>query len=95
MTVGLNPLALAEIVRGSRLAIAREVACDAAATIARAARTAARGPRRSCALAPMLEILRHSAVMLLDRMLPTVPLEAPSSVNADLLDAERSIAVSR
>jgi len=43
----------------------------------------------------MLEILRHSAVMLLDRMLPTVPLAAPSSVNADLLDAERSIAVSR
>ena len=92
-------VAVGEIAGDRARAIARDIAGDAAATIARTARTAAgRAAAKDAArdaLAPNLDVLQRSALMLLDRMLPTVPLEAPSSVNADLLDAERSIAVSR
>jgi len=73
--------------------MARDIAGDAAATIARAARTAAeRAEAREaarCALAPTLDALRHSAFALLDRMLPTVPLGTASvATDADPLDAE-------
>ena len=92
-------VAVGEIAGDRARALAREIAGDAAATIARAARTAAgRAAAKDaarCALAPTLDRLQQSAFMLLDRMLPTVSLDAPSTVNADLLDAERLIAVSR
>ena len=77
-------------------AAARAAAGDAAATVARAARagssrSAARDAARA-ALAPTLGQLRESAFVLLDRMLPTVPLVAPVLSGSD---ATRSLARSR
>jgi hypothetical protein len=79
-------------ITGDRVrAAAREIAGDAAAIAVRDARTAtsrsaAREAARS-ALAPTLEQLRESAFALLDRMLPTVSLDAPTAVDADLVRA--------
>jgi hypothetical protein len=63
-------------------ALAREIGGDAAATIGRDART---GPSRAAAreaaraaLAPIIEELQSSAFSLLDRMLPTAPLDLPA-----------------
>jgi hypothetical protein len=69
-------------ITGDRVrAAAREIAGDAAAIAVRDARTAtSRSAAREAAraaLAPTLERLRDSAFALLDRMLPTVPLDAP------------------
>ncbi|HWK17390.1 MAG TPA: hypothetical protein VNR66_08060, partial [Solirubrobacteraceae bacterium] len=62
-------------------AAARAAGGDAAASIARAARAGAgRAAGREAAreaLAPTLEALQHSALGLLERMLPTVALKAP------------------
>jgi hypothetical protein len=92
-------VAVGEIAGDRARALARDVAGDAAAMIARSARTAAgRAEAKDaarCALAPTVDRLQRSAFMLLDRMLPTVPLEAPGAVSADLLDAERLIAAPR
>jgi hypothetical protein len=68
-------------------AAARAAAGDAAATVARAARAgvgraAARQAARA-ALEPTLEELQRSALGLLDRMLPTVPLVAPVTADAE------------
>ena len=76
--------------------MARDIAGDAAATVARTARTtggraAARDAARR-ALVPTLGALQRSAFALLDRMLPTVPLGAPVATDADPLDADWVIA---
>jgi hypothetical protein len=68
-------------------AAARAAAGDAAASVARAAlvgstRAAARDAARA-ALAPTLEQLQESALALLDRMLPTVPLAPPAAAGSD------------
>ena len=67
-------------------ACAREIAGDAAATIARMARAAAgRAAAREAAraaLAPTLEQLRRSALDLLDRMLPTEPIQVALAQDA-------------
>lgn len=92
-------VAVGEIEGDRARAIARDIAGDAAATIARVARTAAgrtaakEAARR--ALAPTLEAVQHSAFALLDRLLPTVPLDAGTVTVADVLDSERSIVVKR
>ncbi len=73
-------------------AIVREIAGDCAATVARAARTgtgrAAAREAVCTALSPTLLELRHSAFELLDRMLPTEPLEGWAS--AAVLEAPRA-----
>ncbi len=67
-------------------AAARAAGGDAAASIAREARAgASRAAGREAArqaLAPTLEWLQHSALELLERMLPTVDLRAPDSAQA-------------
>ena len=73
------------------------VSGDAAATVARDARTAggraaAREAARA-ALAPTLAGLRKSAFALLDQMLPTVPLAAPVVDDADLLCLDAALPV--
>src|SRR5438105_3963978 len=70
----------------SSRAMAREIAGDAAATVAREARAgggraAAREAARA-ALAPTLAELRSSVFGLLERMLPTVPLALPVAPDA-------------
>jgi hypothetical protein len=92
-------VAVGEIAGDRARAMARDIAGDAAAIIARAARTAsgraaAREAARS-ALAPTLDALRRSAFVLLDRMLPTVPLGPAIASDAYLLDAEPPIAAGR
>jgi hypothetical protein len=92
-------VAVGEIAGDRARAIARDIAGDAAATIARAARTAAgRAAAKDAArhaLAPTLETLQRSAFTLLDSMLPTVPLEAPSTLDTDPLYARRLLAAPR
>ena len=78
-------LGIGDIAGDRARAAAREIAGDAAATIGRDARVAGMG--RSAArdaartsLAPTVAELQQSAFALLDRMLPTVALSAPSAV---------------
>jgi len=61
--------------------LAREIAGDAAAATARRARPGATRPASPAALEPTVSELRRSALALLDRMLPTVPLAPPASVD--------------
>jgi hypothetical protein len=72
--------------------MARDIAGDAAAIIARAARTASgRAAAREaarCSLAPTLDALQRSAFALLDRMLPTVPLGPAIASDAYPIGAE-------
>jgi hypothetical protein len=82
-------VAVGDIAGDRARATCREIAADAAATMAREARagnsrTAARDAARA-ALAPTLEELRRSVFGLLDRLLPTVPLETPVVEDADRL----------
>jgi hypothetical protein len=67
-------------------AMVREIAGDCAATVARAARmSAGRAAAREAvgsALAPTLLELRRSAFTLLDRMLPTEPLDGYAEISA-------------
>jgi hypothetical protein len=92
-------VAVGEIAGDRARALARDIAGDAAATIARSARTAggrsaAKDAARS-ALAPTVETLQRSAFLLLDRMLPTVPLEAPRAAETDLLAADDRLVAPR
>jgi hypothetical protein len=92
-------VAVGEIAGDRARAMARDIAGDAAAIIARAARTvsgraAAREAAR-CALAPTLDALQGSAFVLLDRMLPTVPLGPAVASDAYPIDAEPSLAAGR
>jgi hypothetical protein len=77
-------------------ALSRDIAGDAAATMSREARTGAgRAAARDAArvaLAPTLAQLRASALELLDRMLPTVPLAAPVAVDAEQVCAAPPVA---
>ena len=90
-------VAVGDIAGDRARAMARDIAGDAAATIARAAQPAAgRAAAREAAryaVAPTLAALQRSALELLDRMLPTMPLGAPIVGDVDLRDAERLIAV--
>ncbi|HUO69858.1 MAG TPA: hypothetical protein VMU39_03695 [Solirubrobacteraceae bacterium] len=77
-------------IEGDRVrAMAREIAGDSAAAVARSFRsgTGRAAARRAviAALGPTLEELRVSALALLDRMLPTVPLAMPVVENAALV----------
>ncbi len=75
-------LGIGDIAGDRARAAVRELAGDAAATVGRDARhggmgrAAARGAART-AVAPVVADLQQSAFELLDRMLPTVPLETP------------------
>jgi hypothetical protein len=80
-------IAVGDIAGDRARTLAREIAGDAAATVARAARasvsrSAARDAARA-ALAPTVDELRRSAFVLLDRMLPTVPITPPVVADAD------------
>jgi hypothetical protein len=77
-------------IAGDRIrATAREIAGDSAATVARGVRSGTgRAAVRTAvmtALGPTLEELRTSALGLLDRMLPTVPLALPVVEDAELV----------
>ncbi len=89
-------VAVGEIEGDRARAIARDIAGDAAATIARVARTAAgRAAAKAAArraLAPTLAALEHSAFALLDRLLPTVPLDPGTVTDVDVLESEQLIA---
>ena len=88
-------VAVGDIAGDRARAVAREIAGDAAATIARAARAGAgRSEARDAAraaIAPTLEQLQRSAFELLDRMLPTAPVDF--SALLDDLNSEKSLPV--
>lgn len=82
-------VAVGDIAGDRARAAARSAAGDAAATVSRAARAGAgRADAREAAraaLAPTLTELHESAVALLDRMVPMIPLAPPVAGEADEL----------
>ena len=89
-------LGIGDIAGDRARAAVREIAGDAAATIGRDARVAGMGRAAArdaarASLAPIVAELQRSAFGLLDRMLPTVELDAPLTMG----DAARGDALRR
>jgi hypothetical protein len=80
-------LAIRDVRADRARGLAREIAGDAAAATARRARLDETQPAAPAALEPTVSALRRSALALLDRMLPTVPLAVPAAVDAHELSS--------